>query len=205
VTNGSDVILNGTGYDADGDVLIYQWSLLSQPAGSRATLADQTTQMPQFLTDQVGLYIAQLIVDDGQLGSEPDTVTVTAVNQVPVCEQASAQPNTLWPPNHKFNSIALQGITDPDGDALTLNITGISQDEPVNAAGDGNTGPDAIIDGDQAQLRSERAGGGNGRVYSIYFTADDGVDQCTGSVSVSVPHNRKDNAIDDGLNYDATR
>jgi hypothetical protein len=205
VTKGSDVILNGTGYDADGDVLSYQWSLLSQPAGSQVTFVNPATQVSQFVTDQVGVYIAQLITDDGQLGSEPDTVTVTAVNQAPVCEQAIAQPNILWPPNHKFNTITLQEITDPDADALTLNITGISQDEPVNAAGDGNTGPDAIIDGEQVQLRSERAGGGNGRVYSIYFTADDGVDQCTGSVSVSVPHNRKDNAIDDGQNFDASR
>ena len=205
VTKGSDVILNGAGYDADGDVLSYQWSLLSQPAGSQATLVNQTTQVSQFVADQVGVYIAQLIADDWQLGGEPDTVTVTAVNQAPVCEQAIAQPNALWPPNHKFITITLQGITDPDGDALTLNIAGISQDEPVNAAGVGNTGPDAIIVGDQVQLRSERAAKGNGRVYSIYFTADDGVDQCTGSVSVSVPHSRKDNAIDDGQNYDATR
>ena len=179
--------------------------VVSQPAGSQATLVNQTTQVSQFVADQVGVYIAQLIADDWQLGSEPDTVTVTAVNQVPVCEQAIAQPNALWPPNHKFITITLQGITDPDGDALTLNIAGISQDEPVNAAGVGNTGPDAIIVGDQVQLRSERAAKGNGRVYSIYFTADDGVDQCTGSVSVSVPHSRKDNAIDDGQNYDATR
>lgn len=145
------------------------------------------------------------VFECGQLDSEPDTVTVTAVNQVPVCEQAIAQPNSLWPPNHKFKTIALHGITDPDGDVLTLLITGISQDEPTNAAGDGKTGPDAIFDGEQVQLRSERAGGGNGRVYSIYFTADDGVDQCTGSVTVSVPHNKNDSAIDDGQYYDATR
>ena len=205
VTKGSDVILNGTGYDADGDVLSYQWSLLSQPAGSRASLMNPTAQISQFVTDQVGVYIAQLIADDGRLASEPDTITVTAVNQAPVCERANAQPNALWPPNHKFNTITLHGITDPDGDALTLIIAGISQDEPVNAAGDGNTGPDAIIDGEHVQLRSERTGGGNGRVYSIYFTADDGIEQCTGSVTVSVPHNKKDSAIDDGQYYDATR
>jgi hypothetical protein len=59
-----------------------------------------------------------------------------------------------------------------------------------------------------AQVRSERSGLGNGRVYEISFTASDGVGgECQGSVFVCVPHDQsgKDcECIDDGQIYDAT-
>jgi hypothetical protein len=41
-------------------------------------------------------------------------------------------------------------------------------------------------------LRAERSGKGNGRVYQVDFTADDGQGgSCTGSVNVGVPHSMK--------------
>ena len=42
--------------------------------------------------------------------------------------------------------IAVMGVTDPDGDAVTITVTGVTHDEPVNAQGDGNTSPDAVIE-----------------------------------------------------------
>lgn len=54
-------------------------------------------------------------------------------------------------------------------------------------------------------MRAERAGKGNGRVYHIRFTADDGHGGgCTGEVLVGVSHNKKDTPVDDGALYDAT-
>ena len=47
------------------------------------------------------------------------------------------------PPNRKLVSVTLRGATDPDGDSVTLTITGVTQDESVNGEGDGNTSPDA--------------------------------------------------------------
>jgi hypothetical protein len=208
VDRGETVTLDGlASYDADGDALSYQWNILNKPSGSAAAIINADTATPYFDADLVGVYIAQLIVNDGELDSVPDTSTITAIqtNQPPVCEQASAQPGMLWPPDHGLSTISLQGINDPDGDALTLVVTGVTQDEPLNNNGDGTTEPDAFIDGEQVQLRRERSGGANGRVYNIHFTADDGVDSCTGSVSVSVPHNKKDSAVDDGQDYDATQ
>jgi len=38
------------------------------------------------------------------------------------------------------------------------------------------------------QLRAERSGTGDGRVYRISFTASDGKDNCSGTVFVGVPH-----------------
>ncbi len=54
-------------------------------------------------------------------------------------------------------------------------------------------------------LRAERDNSGNGRVYEISFTADDGFESCDGSVVVTVPLTRKGNpAVDDGQLFDST-
>ena len=87
-------------------------------------------------------------------------------------------------------------------------ITGITQDEPVNGLGDGDTAPDGYGIGTiQAQVRAERSGTGNGRVYAISFTADDGNGgSCSGKVRVSVPHDQGKGSVpvDDGQNYNST-
>ncbi|MBV6422744.1 MAG: hypothetical protein NAOJABEB_00527 [Steroidobacteraceae bacterium] len=136
---------------------------------------------------------------------EPGTIT----NAPPVCTNAAADPPLLWPPNHKLKVIEIAGVTDPDGDHVTLRISAITQDEPVNGLGDGDTAPDGFgVGTSQAQIRSERSGTANGRVYRIAFTGDDGKGEtCTGAVSVGVPHDRSQQAqpIDDGQSYDSTQ
>ncbi|MBI3753905.1 MAG: hypothetical protein HY266_07700 [Deltaproteobacteria bacterium] len=129
-------------------------------------------------------------------------------NQPPDCTQAIPSNNTLWPPNHKLVLISISGITDPDGDPVAVTITGITQDEPVNGLGDGDTSPDGFgVGTSQSQIRAERSGKGNGRVYAISFTADDGKGgSCSGQVKVGVPHDqgKGKNPVDDGQNYDST-
>ena len=66
------------------------------------------------------------------------------------------------------------GVTDPEGGSVTITATGVTQDEPVKSTGSGKTSPDAVIQTGAASVRAERAGHGNGRVYRITFTADDG-------------------------------
>ncbi|MFP5287433.1 MAG: SBBP repeat-containing protein, partial [Thermoanaerobaculia bacterium] len=109
-----------------------------------------------------------------------------ATNQPPVCAAAFASPATLWPPNGKLVPIAIRGVTDPDGDSITFEITGVRQDEPLQGA------PNAFGLGTATvQLRSDRAGGGDGRVYRITFEASDGNGGvCTGTVAVCVPHDQ---------------
>jgi len=127
-------------------------------------------------------------------------------NHPPVCDRAAANPAFVWPPNHKMVPVAVLGVTDPDGDAVAVTVTSITQDEPVNGLGDGDTGPDAVIETGRAQLRAERDGGLNGRVYEIHFTADDGrLGQCSGTVRVCVPHDQHQaSCTDDGQTYDST-
>jgi hypothetical protein len=133
---------------------------------------------------------------------------VLSQNQPPVCDAAYPSTAVIWPPNHKFVAIDILGVTDPDGDPVTIAVDSIYQDEPVNEVGDGNTSPDGEgIDTPTALVRAERAGTGNGRFYQIAFTADDGNGgECTGNVFVSVPKSQgaKGAAINDGAIYDST-
>jgi uncharacterized repeat protein (TIGR01451 family) len=129
-------------------------------------------------------------------------------NHPPECGAAVATSIELWPPNHKFVTVSIAGVTDPDGDSLTTRILGISQDEPLRAHGDGNTCPDGMgVGTSRASVRAERSGTGDGRVYRVSFAASDGNGgQCTGSVRICVPHDQRPGHVcgDDGLVIDST-
>ena len=125
--------------------------------------------------------------------SGPVTKTWVITNHPPACTATASGPS-MWPPNHKLRTFTLSGATDPDGDPVTITITGVTQDEPVDAIGngDGNTSPDAFITGPSTvSLRAERAGTGDGRVYRIAYTGSDGRGgSCSGVAFVGVPHDQ---------------
>lgn len=132
-------------------------------------------------------------------GDQPDpneandsASALTSINHNPVCSGATSGLGNLWPPNHKLVAGQIAGVTDADGDPIALTITGITQDEPVKGVGDGNTSPDAIVGAAGAfQVRAERSGLGDGRVYRVAFHASDGQGgSCTGVASVGVPHDQ---------------
>ena len=79
----------------------------------------------------------------------------------------------------------------PDRDVTRL-MQRISQDEPIEGRGDGNTDPDGGgLGTDVATLRSERSGLGDGRFYHVSFEAfDEQGASCEGTVSVCVPHDQ---------------
>jgi len=143
----------------------------------------------------------------GGLGAYIDLVAVVLTNSPPVCNGVAPSRTSLWPPNHKLRTITLSGASDPDGDPVTISITAVTQDEPVNGKADGNTSPDAVLGprGDHVRLRAERSGHGDGRVYRIAFTASDPSGaRCSGTVTVSVPHDRRGApAVDSGSTYDS--
>ncbi len=114
------VTLDGSGsYDVDGDALTYSWSFVSVPGNapekSSATLSDPTAVNPTFAIDLPGEYVLQLVVNDGEFDSDPDTVSITTVNSPPV---ADAGPDQTV---HAGDTVALNGSGsyDVDGDALT--------------------------------------------------------------------------------------
>jgi hypothetical protein len=134
------------------------------------------------------------------------TLTLLESNSPPVCETAVANPLTIWPPNGNFILINIIGVADPDEDPVSLTVTGIYQDEPVGSvpqAPDGGVLPDGT-----PKVRAERDGNGDGRVYHIFFTANDGVGgSCSGFVRVAVVHDQGTDIdlIDGGPLYDSTQ
>ncbi|MBI3304522.1 MAG: hypothetical protein HYZ72_20865, partial [Deltaproteobacteria bacterium] len=113
---GATIYLDGSASsDVDGDALIYQWSFVSIPAGSTATLADATTVAPSFIIDKPGMYIVQLIVQDGTVDSTLATTTVSTLNSKPVANAGADQSAPVG------TTITLDGSgsSDVDGDVLT--------------------------------------------------------------------------------------
>lgn len=112
-------------------------------------------------------------------------------NRPPDCSGATASPSVIWPANGKMVPVSILGVTDPQSDPVTVEITGITQDES-GAAFSGIGSP-------AAQVKAERDGKGDGRVYRIQFEAADpsGV-SCTGEVNVCVPHDRGKGSCVDG-------
>jgi PKD repeat protein len=147
-------------------------------------------------------------VNDGHSDSNLATVaiTVTPVNDPPVCEAAQIDGPQLWPPNHVMAQLQVRGVDDVDDDPVTVQATSVFQDEPVNAQADGDTSPDATLS--PLQVRSEKSGQGDGRVYHIRFRGTDGQGgTCTGTVQVCVPHDQSPTVTcgDGGPLYDSTQ
>jgi hypothetical protein len=105
----------------------------------------------------------------------------------------TATPSTLWPTNHKLVNVGLAGATDPDGDQVTLTITGVTQDEPTGRKPDVVLGPAS----NEVSLRATHSGHGDGRVYRIAFKATDGRGgECSGTATVGVPRRKNRPAVD---------
>lgn len=82
VATGATARLDGSdSFDHDGDLITYQWSLESVPAGSALTnagIGGPTTVDPTFVPDVAGAYVLRLVVHDAQAASAPSFVTVQA-------------------------------------------------------------------------------------------------------------------------------
>src|SRR5262245_10187697 len=125
-----------------------------------------------FPTNQSGGVLLSLTAFPGKICNRP-----------PDCSQAAATPSTAWPPNQQMVSIGISGVSDPDGDPVTVTPTKVFQNEPVTPGGDATLDP--------LTVRADRDGVGDGRVYTIQFTASDGRGgSCAGAVTVCVPHDQ---------------
>jgi hypothetical protein len=128
------------------------------------------------------------------------TETVTPTDTLGPVVTTTKSPITLWPPNHEYAVISLDqcvtSVVDQcDGSLSPLTqgqITSVTSNEPANALGSGNTCNDIVlVDHDTVNLRAERDGGGQGRVYTIHFTESDLHGNSTPATCiVQVPHDQ---------------
>ncbi len=79
VDQGDAVQLDGSAsVDPDGDVLSFWWTFTSFPGNSAPPLNGPSDEMPTFLAADAGIYLLELVVNDGQLSSVPDEVVISA-------------------------------------------------------------------------------------------------------------------------------
>ncbi len=126
--------------------------------------------------------------------TESITFTVVDDRRPPNIIDVSASPSVLRPPNNKMVAVEVSPTASDLCDTAppTCMITGISSNEAVNARGDGNTAPDWKITGDlKVNLRAERSGRGNGRVYTMTVRCTDASgNSSTRTETVTVPHDQ---------------
>jgi hypothetical protein len=151
-------------------------------------------------------FFAEDVSDTRVRNSATVGVVVGTDNRPPDCSAASASPAVLWPPSHDLVAVQVLGITDPDGDPVTVTAEQVTQDEPVLGTGSGDTAPDASgVGTSDVRVRAERSGNGDGRVYNLNVRATDGRGgSCSALVPVAVPHDQNRPAVDSGQAYDST-
>ena len=201
-----DVVVTGT-----SDLTIYDVYFGTDPNALELICDDICEQYcdPGVL-DGGTTYYWQVVAENscGQTEGPVWSFTTEITNQDPDCSDAVPSIAELWAPEHKWVDIEILDVNDPDGDPVSITITGITQDEPVAGRGSGKTCPDGDGVGTSvARVRAERSGLGNGRIYEISFEADDGRGGvCSGTVRVCVPHDNglEHQCIDDGQLYDST-
>ena len=199
----------GTSASADGNCQAPIPDVTASVATSDNCSGVSLTQSPAAGT-LVGLGVHTITVTgvDAAGNSSSCTTTFTVTDDTdPTINSASASPDELWPPNHKMREVTdelwppnhkMREVTvsvDVSGNcdaAVECVVTSAESDEPINGQGDGNTSPDWEITGDlTVDLRAERSGLGDGRVYTInLLCTDDSGNTSTSSVEVNVPHDK---------------
>jgi hypothetical protein len=179
---GARVVLDGRASgDPEDNAILFSWfrdSRVGEPVGD-----GQTVELQQQLGGATS-YVLRVIDAFGQ--SDESATSVQVVDTTGPALGLSASPAVLWPPNHKLVPITVAvNLGDVCDAHPALRLVSIVSNEGDLANGSGNTSPD-IQDADfgtddrQFLLRAERRGGGNGRIYTITYEAED----ATGNVTL---------------------
>lgn len=150
------------------------------------------------------------VTTSGTCGTATQTAILTVNNGTPVINLSTSSV-TMWPPNHQYQtfnvtdfvSSAKAGCDSSQDITNSVVIQSVSSDEPEDnpSGGDGNTLNDIVINPNckSVQLRRERDGNLNGRVYTITFKVTDSFGAtATATVKVYVPINNNGTAVDNG-------
>jgi|GEM_PF-1784339 len=189
---GTSVILDaGNSHDPGGNIVLYEWDWEND-----GIFDESTTQPTNTHTwDQSYDGNVRLRVTDEEGFIEIDCAPVKVAGSDPSAPDItlSARPNTLWPPNHKMAPVSVHvHFSEPHNPEPACHITSVTSSEPEDGSGDGHTAPDWKITGDlTVNLRAERSGGGDGRIYTIKVECTDASgNTAAGTTEVTVPHDQ---------------
>lgn len=143
-----------------------------------------------------GIYTLQYFSEDRNGDKEAIQTRIIKIDSTVPVVTASANPSTLWPPNHKFVAVTVTGhVSDASGGVPTTVsyhvIDSYGQVEPSGTARVNRNGNYSFV----VELQASRLGQDkNGRQYTIVVKATDEADN-TGSATalVVVPHDQGNN------------
>ncbi|HLL00198.1 MAG TPA: HYR domain-containing protein [Myxococcaceae bacterium] len=160
-----------------------------------ALVISQSPQVGTLLSAGPHTITFQVTDQAGNTTTASTTHTVVDVTP-PTITRATPSKQTLWPPNHKMVPVTV-GVTLSDNCGNTsgaqCRILRVTSNEPINGPGDGNTHWDWELLGPMAvNLRAERAGLLNSRIYTLWVECrDSGGQVATTTTSVTVPHDQR--------------
>ena len=200
---GAQATLDGLGSTVDGASAALDPNTSFSWTAPGITFVDPTSPTPSATfplgTTTVTLTVAHTDPTTLAVVSSQDTVDVVVADTTPPTLSLIPSPAVLWPPNHKLRSIELvvvaTDVCDPSPDFVLESVT---SSEPDNGTGDGDTtndiqGVNAGTDDRSFSLRSERAGNGSGRIYTVIGNVTDASGNATdGTAQVVVPHDMGD-------------
>ena len=164
--------------DADGDLLSYQWQIITSPNASVATISNPTNKVASFTPDVPGDYRIQLIVGDGYTQSQPASAQISVANteQTPVPNNSNHAPTAqiVEPTSVAVGmSLALDASnsSDADGDLL-------SYQWQITAAPYGSVASISLPTNKMAAFSPDVTGD-----YSIQLIVDDGYAQSQAAVA----------------------
>jgi hypothetical protein len=192
----AEVTLDGTGSSIGPD-FTYEW------VADDISFNDETSLTPTAFFPVGDTEVTLRVTEDDGLNpteTAEDTVIVTVSDNTPPVLQVSADPSSLWPPNHKLHDISVDVDASDECDAeedIDVILYSIMSSEPDNGRGDGNTdndiqGADEGTDDRDFQVRAERSGRGSGRIYTATYRATDLSGNSTPGVAIiKVAHDQR--------------
>jgi hypothetical protein len=205
VPAGTPVSITANVSDPNGDPLTVTWNAdgsqveVDNVSGSAPPTSAAVTLNHAF---QLGIHNLNVQVTDGRSNPVACQSTITIRDTTPSPVTAAVGLGQLWSPNHDLIDVGFTA-TAPDSCAgpLPVAVKVFSDESQSQKGGDATFSPDSIGGVGTLQLRSERSGKGNGRVYLIVAQATDPSHNTgTACTTVVVPHDNTPESIQAVLN-----
>ena len=196
----TNLIASFIGADAYSYVFDGQWGYLDHAFGTASILpqisgvgdnhinSDEPSVLDYNTDFKSAGQIVSLYAPDQFRVSDHDSVMIGLC--LPPALSIGVSPNTLWPADHKY--VMVEASLAGSGDVASITLLSITSNEADGGLGNGDKPDDiAIVDNDTFNLRAERSGGDEGRIYTIAYKATNECGNTSiATATVSVPHDQ---------------